>query len=213
MRNALCGWRLHSCFIREPEGRNPPRSSSSLAFILYTIPKSAAMARLRTRGRRRLRYATLTVIAPWSDCQRPSATSASRRRSNACRRNGPARTGGHQCCDIRPRTGDGPARRVTVLGAITAGLGLFLDSLTIFNADARMFRRMATGADGSYFYFCVCCRVPTMCMLVSATCLAAFLLIVAWGEWRGAVIVLSLVAGIAMSLQFLGSVSISLVDS
>lgn len=64
-------------------------------------------------------------------------------------------------------------------------------------------QRTATCVDGTYFYFCVCSRVPTMCMLVSATCLAAFLLIVAWAEWRSAVIVLSLLAGVAMSLQLL----------
>lgn len=56
---------------------------------------------------------------------------------------------------------------------------------------------------GTYFFFCLYCRIPTVCLLVSATCLTLFLLTVAWAEWPSAVLVVSFLAGILFSLQYL----------
>ncbi|KAH9830513.1 uncharacterized protein C8Q71DRAFT_368996 [Rhodofomes roseus] len=101
---------------------------------------------------------------------------------------------------------DGLARQVVALGAISSGLGLFLDTLLVFsysNADAQKFQIIAKDVYGTYFFFCLYCRVPALCMLVSATCLAAFLLNVAWAEWPSAVLVVSFLAGVLCTLQYL----------
>ena len=119
---------------------------------------------------------------------------------------------------------DGLARMVVALGAISAGLGLFLDTLLVFsysNADANKFQvrrprahaciarssrslqAIAKDVYGTYVFFCLYCRIPTVCLLVSASCLTLFLLIVAWAEWPSAVLVVSFLAGILFSLQYL----------
>ncbi|KZT63633.1 hypothetical protein DAEQUDRAFT_733601 [Daedalea quercina L-15889] len=101
---------------------------------------------------------------------------------------------------------DGLARMVVALGAISAGLGLFLDTLLVFsysNADAHKFQNIARDVYGTYFFFCLYCRVPTVCMLVSVACLAVFLLTVAWAEWPSAVLVVSFLAGVLFTLQYL----------
>ncbi|KAH9926372.1 uncharacterized protein B0H18DRAFT_1005746 [Fomitopsis serialis] len=101
---------------------------------------------------------------------------------------------------------DGLARQVVALGAISAGLGLFLDTLLVFsysNADAQKFQTIAKDVYGTYFFFCLYCRVPTLCMLVSAMCLMIFLLTVAWAEWPSAVLVVSFLSGVLFTLQYL----------
>lgn len=56
---------------------------------------------------------------------------------------------------------------------------------------------------GTYFFFCLYCRLPAVCLLVSTTSLTLFLLSVAWAEWPSAVLVVSFLAGILFSLQYL----------
>ncbi len=55
----------------------------------------------------------------------------------------------------------------------------------------------------SYFFFCLVCRLPTVCMFVSALALMGFLFAVAWTAWPTAVLVMSFVAGFLLTSQFL----------
>jgi len=101
---------------------------------------------------------------------------------------------------------DGFARRIVALGAISSGLGLLHNSallLSYGNIDGERFRTIAQDADGTYFSFCLRCRVPAACLLVSAMCLTVFLLTVAWSEWPDAVLALSFLSGVLFSLQYL----------
>ncbi|KAI0714531.1 hypothetical protein C8Q76DRAFT_427469 [Earliella scabrosa] len=101
---------------------------------------------------------------------------------------------------------DGFERGAVSMGAIAAGIGLVCDAwfLVLYsNANAQKFLRLAKDVYGSYFFFCLTCRLPTLCMFLSALSLMAFLLAVAWKAWPSAVLVMSFVAGFLLTSQFL----------
>lgn len=56
---------------------------------------------------------------------------------------------------------------------------------------------------GTYFFFCLTCRLPTLCLFVAVCALLAFLLAVAWGAWSTAVLVMCCGAGVILTLQYL----------
>ena len=64
-------------------------------------------------------------------------------------------------------------------------------------------QRCALDVYGTYFFFCLTCRLPTLCLFLSASSLMVFLLTVAYDAWPTAVLVMSFIAGIMMSLQYL----------
>ncbi|KAI0829114.1 hypothetical protein BC628DRAFT_1409086 [Trametes gibbosa] len=101
---------------------------------------------------------------------------------------------------------DGFSRSVIAIGSIAAGIGLVSDAwfLVLYSgANAAKFQRLAKDVYNSYFFFCLTCRLPTMCMFLSALSLMLFLLAVAWTAWPTAVLVMSFVAGILLTSQFL----------
>ncbi|KAI0352199.1 hypothetical protein OH77DRAFT_1498079 [Trametes cingulata] len=101
---------------------------------------------------------------------------------------------------------DGFSQSVVAIGAIAAGIGLVSDAwfLILYSgANAAKFQRLAKDVYGSYFFFCLTCRFPVMCMFVSALALMLFLLGVAWTAWPTAVLVMSFVAGLLLTSQFL----------
>ncbi|EKM61763.1 uncharacterized protein PHACADRAFT_248598 [Phanerochaete carnosa HHB-10118-sp] len=63
--------------------------------------------------------------------------------------------------------------------------------------------RSAQDVYGTYFFFCLTCRFPTLCLLVAVCALLAFLLAVAWGAWSVAVLVMCCAAGVLLTLQYL----------
>ncbi|KAI0640328.1 hypothetical protein C8Q77DRAFT_1086012 [Trametes polyzona] len=101
---------------------------------------------------------------------------------------------------------DGFSRSVVAIGAIAAGIGLVSDAwfLVLYSsANAVKFQRLAKDVYNSYFFFCLTCRLPIMCMFVSALALMLFMLGVAWTAWPTAVLVMSFVAGVLLTSQFL----------
>ena len=54
-----------------------------------------------------------------------------------------------------------------------------------------------------YFFFCLCCRLPTFFMLISSIALLAFMFFVSFQVWPQAVLVVSFLAGILVTLQYL----------
>ncbi|KAI0370138.1 hypothetical protein BV20DRAFT_322538 [Pilatotrama ljubarskyi] len=101
---------------------------------------------------------------------------------------------------------DGFSQSVVAIGAIAAGIGLVSDAwyLILYSgANAAKFQRLAKDVYGSYFFFCLTCRLPVVCMFVSALALMLFLLGVAWTAWPTAVLVMSFVAGVLLTSQFL----------
>ncbi|OSX66820.1 hypothetical protein POSPLADRAFT_1072046 [Postia placenta MAD-698-R-SB12] len=101
---------------------------------------------------------------------------------------------------------DGIAQHIVAIGAVAAGLGIAIISwfLVLYSsANAVKFQRLARDVYGSYFFFCLTCRLPTLCMFLSALALTLFLLIVAWSAAPSAVLVLSFLAGVLVSLQYL----------
>ncbi|KAI9062574.1 hypothetical protein FKP32DRAFT_1677105 [Trametes sanguinea] len=101
---------------------------------------------------------------------------------------------------------DGFSQCVVATGAAAAGIGLVTDAwflLLYGSASPEKFQRMAKDLYDSYFFFCLTCRLPSMCMLVSALALMLFLLGVAWSAWPTVVLVMSFVAGVLLTSQFL----------
>ncbi|TCD59964.1 hypothetical protein EIP91_011005 [Steccherinum ochraceum] len=101
---------------------------------------------------------------------------------------------------------DGIAKRSVVIGSIAAGIGLAIDVWFIIKysgADGRKFQRAALDVYNTYFFFCLTCRFPTLCLLVAACALMVFLLAVAYVAWPDAVLVMSVIAGMLMTLQYL----------
>ncbi|KAI0674017.1 hypothetical protein C8Q78DRAFT_666780 [Trametes maxima] len=101
---------------------------------------------------------------------------------------------------------EGFSRSVVAIGAIAAGIGLVSDAWFLVRysgGNAVKFLRAAKDVYNSYFFFCLTCRLPTMCMFISTLALMFFLLSVAWTAWPTAVLVMSFVAGLLLSSQFL----------
>ncbi|KAK7686479.1 hypothetical protein QCA50_010075 [Cerrena zonata] len=101
---------------------------------------------------------------------------------------------------------DGIAKRSIAIGSIAAGIGIVVDAwflVAYSSADAAKFTRLARDVYNSYFFFCLTCRLPALCMFVSACALMVFLFTVAWETWPTAVLVMSFAAGILVSLQYL----------
>ncbi|KAI0801529.1 hypothetical protein C8Q74DRAFT_499009 [Fomes fomentarius] len=100
----------------------------------------------------------------------------------------------------------GISRRVVSIGGISAAIGLVCDAwfLVLYSgANAQKFLRLAKDVYGSYFFFCLTCRLPSVCMLISALALMAFLFAAAWTASPTAVLVMSFIAGFLLTSQFL----------
>ncbi|KAH9912136.1 uncharacterized protein BXZ73DRAFT_93239 [Epithele typhae] len=101
---------------------------------------------------------------------------------------------------------NGFSRQAVTVGAISAAIGFLADVWFIVlysNANAAKFQRLAKDVYGTYFFFCLTCRLPTLCLFLSALALTAFLFSLAWAAWPTAVLVMSFAAGVLLSSQFL----------
>ena len=56
---------------------------------------------------------------------------------------------------------------------------------------------------GSYFFFSLSSRLPLFALTVSALALVGFLGAVAWAAWPTAVLIMCVITGVLVSLQFL----------
>ncbi|KAH0828139.1 hypothetical protein J3R83DRAFT_3827 [Lanmaoa asiatica] len=98
------------------------------------------------------------------------------------------------------------ARRAIAVGSVASGIGLTIDAwflLVYCNATPAKFKKMALDVYGKYLFFCISARIPALCMFTSAFALMTFLLSVAWAAWPTAVLVMSFMAGLLVSLQFI----------
>ncbi|KIJ04572.1 hypothetical protein PAXINDRAFT_141860 [Paxillus involutus ATCC 200175] len=103
-------------------------------------------------------------------------------------------------------TVDSVAKRAIAMASIASGIGLSIDAwflLVYSGADSTRFQKMALDVYGKYLFFCISARLPALCMFASAFALMTFLLAVAWSAWPNAVLVMSFVAGMLISLQFI----------
>ncbi|KAI0077437.1 hypothetical protein K474DRAFT_1707316 [Panus rudis PR-1116 ss-1] len=101
---------------------------------------------------------------------------------------------------------DGLAKRAVAFGSIASGIGIVSDAwflVAYSGADAAKFKRLALDVYNSYFFFSLTCRLPTLCLFAGACSLMVFLLTIAWEAWPSAVLVMSFMAGILVSLQYL----------
>ncbi|KAF8444996.1 hypothetical protein L210DRAFT_3531682 [Boletus edulis BED1] len=98
------------------------------------------------------------------------------------------------------------AKRAIAVGSIASGIGLAIDAwflLVYCNATPAKFQKMALDVYGKYLFFCVSARIPALCMFTSACALMTFMLSVAWTAWPSAVLFMSFIAGVLISLQFI----------
>ncbi|KAF8346197.1 hypothetical protein F5887DRAFT_125664 [Amanita rubescens] len=97
-------------------------------------------------------------------------------------------------------------RHAVAASCIATGLGIACDTWFLFRynwADLQTFIRRAKDLFDSYFFFSLAARVPALCMLISGVSLMIFLGLVAYDAWPQAVLVISFLVGLIMSLQFL----------
>ena len=66
-----------------------------------------------------------------------------------------------------------------------------------------MRQSLALDLYGSYFFFALSSRLPLVALFVSVLALVAFLGAIAWAAWPAAVLVMCVLAGILVSLQFI----------
>ncbi|GJE97821.1 hypothetical protein PsYK624_140430 [Phanerochaete sordida] len=101
---------------------------------------------------------------------------------------------------------DSIAMKAVTVGAIASGIGLVADVwfLVVYNgSDAAKFQRLAQDLYGTYFFFCLTCRLPMLCLFAAVCSLLVFLLAVAQGAWSTAVLVMCCAAGVLLTLQYL----------
>jgi len=101
---------------------------------------------------------------------------------------------------------DSAAKKAVAISGVTAGIGLVLDFWYQFlynGATAAKFKVQALDTFDTYFFFCLCCRLPTFSMLISSIALLAFMFFVSFQVWPQAVLVISFLAGILVTLQYL----------
>ncbi|KAH9159763.1 hypothetical protein EDB89DRAFT_2045521 [Lactarius sanguifluus] len=99
---------------------------------------------------------------------------------------------------------DSVAKRGLIISSIAAAIGLFVDVwfiLAYSGADVRKFQTLAVDLYGSYFFFALSSRLPLVALFVLA--LIAFLGAIAWNAWPAAVLVMCVLAGLLVNLQFI----------
>ncbi|KAI9510782.1 hypothetical protein F5148DRAFT_1176423 [Russula earlei] len=103
-------------------------------------------------------------------------------------------------------TVDGFAKRSLVISSVAAAMGLFIDAWFIFaysGADVRKFQTLATDIYSSYFFFSISSRLPLVALLVAVLALVGFLGAITWTAWPAAVLVVCVLTGVLISLQFI----------
>ncbi|KAI0296340.1 hypothetical protein B0F90DRAFT_1746771 [Multifurca ochricompacta] len=101
---------------------------------------------------------------------------------------------------------DSLAKRSLIISSMAAAIGLFVDVWFIIaysGADVRKFQRLALDLYGSYFFFALSSRLPLFSLLISVLALVGVLGSIAWSAWPAAVLVMSMLAGVLISLQFI----------
>jgi len=101
---------------------------------------------------------------------------------------------------------DSAAKRAVAISGVTAGIGLVLNFWYQFlynGVTADKFQVQARDTFDGYFFFCLCCRLPTFFMLISSVALLAFMFFVSFQVWPQAVLIVSFLAGILVTLQYL----------
>ena len=96
--------------------------------------------------------------------------------------------------------------RAIALSSTFTGLGITSLAYFILRyslSPPHLFRVRAQDLYGSYIFFALSARVPTLCMVASAFTLLAFLAVVAFEVWPVGMVVGCFLVGLLMSLQFL----------
>ncbi|KAH9056885.1 hypothetical protein EDB87DRAFT_1634096 [Lactarius vividus] len=101
---------------------------------------------------------------------------------------------------------DSVAKRALIISSIAAAIGLLVDVwfiLAYSGADVRKFQSLAVDLYGSYFFFALSSRLPLVSLFVAVLALVVFLGAIAWTAWPAAVLVMCVLAGLLVSLQFI----------
>jgi len=97
-------------------------------------------------------------------------------------------------------------KKAVAFSGVSSGLGLvvnFWNQIRYGRSTGAKFKHQARDTFGTYIFFCMCCRLPTLLMFLSSCALLAFMFLVAFEVWPKAVMILSFFAGILVSLQYL----------
>ena len=122
---------------------------------------------------------------------------------------------------------DNFAKRSLIISSVAAAIGLFVDVWFIFaysGADVRKFQvsplsplrmltyevvlthgrqTLAVDVYGSYFFFSLSSRLPLIALIIAVLALVGFLCAIAWTAWPSAVLVMCVITGVLVSLQFI----------
>ncbi|KAH6914864.1 hypothetical protein BKA70DRAFT_557266 [Coprinopsis sp. MPI-PUGE-AT-0042] len=98
------------------------------------------------------------------------------------------------------------ALRAIASSSMFTGLGIASTAYFVLRysfSPLSLFRTRALDVYGTYIFFSISARVPTLCMVASALSLMGFLGLVAFELWPRGVVVVSFMVGVILSLQFL----------
>ncbi|TFK56350.1 hypothetical protein OE88DRAFT_1640322 [Heliocybe sulcata] len=101
---------------------------------------------------------------------------------------------------------DSLARQSTAAGALAAAFGLAIDVWLILQyncTDPRKFQTRALGVFDNYIWFCMTCRVPALCLLVSTASLLFFMCAVAFDLWPTGSLVVCFLTGFLVTSQYI----------
>ncbi|KAH9009384.1 hypothetical protein EDB85DRAFT_2162814 [Lactarius pseudohatsudake] len=100
------------------------------------------------------------------------------------------------------------AKRALIISSVASALALFVDVwfiLAYSSADVHNFQTLAVDLYSSYFFFALSSRLPLVALSVAVAVLALvfFFGAIAWTAWPAAVLVMCVLAGVLISLQFI----------
>ncbi|KAH9914919.1 uncharacterized protein BXZ73DRAFT_21974, partial [Epithele typhae] len=101
---------------------------------------------------------------------------------------------------------NGFSRKAVTFGAISATTRFLADVWFIVlygNANTEKFQQLAKDVYGTYFFFCLTCRLPTLFLFLSTLAITAFLFALTEAACPTTVFITSFDAGVLPSSQFL----------
>jgi len=101
---------------------------------------------------------------------------------------------------------DPEAKNAAAVSSVSASLGVISSiwyQVLYRGTSGARFKTQARDTFGTYFFFCLCCRLPSFLILLSTIFLLAFITIISYDVWPQAVLVVSFFAGLLLTMQYL----------
>jgi len=101
---------------------------------------------------------------------------------------------------------DPQAKNAAAVSSVSASLGVISSiwyQVLYRSTSGAKFQVQARDMFGTYFFFCLSCRLSSFLILISTIFLLAYVTIISYNVWPQAVLVVSFFAGLLLTLQYL----------